>query len=146
MIVAESSYEVSEPTVDSHIVKLKAAGVDTLLTFATGKFAAQTIKKIAELGWKPLHIVPNASSSLGSVLRPAGLDNAQGLVSATFAKDPTDPQWNDDPGMKTFHAFVEQVHSRRQADGEHRAVRLQHRPDHGGSAADVRRRSHPART
>jgi len=107
MIVAESSYEVSEPTVDSHIVKLKAAGADTLLSFATGKFAAQAIKKVAELGWKPLHIVPNASSSLGSVLRPAGLDNAQGLVSATFAKDPTDPQWNDDPGMKTFHAFVE---------------------------------------
>ncbi|ABD08035.1 Extracellular ligand-binding receptor [Rhodopseudomonas palustris HaA2] len=107
MIVAESSYEVSEPTVDSHIVKLKAAGADTLLTFATGKFAAQAIKKVAELGWKPLHIVPNASSSLGSVLRPAGLDNAQDLVSATFAKDPTDPQWNEDPGMKKFHAFVE---------------------------------------
>ncbi|WP_322516591.1 ABC transporter substrate-binding protein [Rhodopseudomonas palustris] len=107
MIVAESSYEVSEPTVDSHIVKMKAAGADTLLSFATGKFAAQAIKKVAELGWKPLHIVPNASSSLGSVLRPAGLDNAQDLVSATFAKDPTDPQWNEDPGMKVFHAFVE---------------------------------------
>ncbi|MCG6203004.1 ABC transporter substrate-binding protein [Rhodopseudomonas sp. HC1] len=107
MIVAESSYEVSEPTVDSHIVKLKASGADTLLTFATGKFAAQTIKKLAELGWKPLHIVPNASSSLGTVLKPAGLDNAQDLVSATFAKDPVDPQWNDDPGMKKFHAFLD---------------------------------------
>ncbi|UGV25814.1 branched-chain amino acid ABC transporter substrate-binding protein [Rhodopseudomonas boonkerdii] len=107
MIVMETSYEVSEPTVDSHIVKLKAAGVDTVFSFATGKFAAQSIKKIAELGWKPLHIVPNASSSLGSVLRPAGLENAQDVVSATFAKDPTDPQWKDDPGMQKFYAYVE---------------------------------------
>ncbi|KZD20773.1 ABC transporter substrate-binding protein [Tardiphaga robiniae] len=107
MIVMETSYEVSEPTVDSHIVKLKAAGVDTIFSFATGKFAAQSIKKVAELGWKPLHIVPNASSSLGSVLRPAGLDNAQDVVSATFAKDPTDPQWKDDPGMQKFYAYVE---------------------------------------
>ena len=107
MLVAEASYEVAEPTIDSQIVKLKASGADTLFSFATGKFAAQSIKKVAELGWKPLHIVPNASSSLGTVLKPAGLDNAQDLVSATFAKDPTDPQWNDDPGMKKFHAFVE---------------------------------------
>jgi branched-chain amino acid transport system substrate-binding protein len=107
MIVMETSYEVSEPTVDSHIVKLKAAGVDTLFSFATGKFAAQSIKKVAELGWKPLHIVPNASSSLGSVIRPAGFENAQDVVSATFAKDPTDPQWKDDEGMKKFHAYVE---------------------------------------
>jgi ABC-type branched-subunit amino acid transport system substrate-binding protein len=107
MIVMETSYEVSEPTVDSHIVKLKAAGVDTIFSFATGKFAAQSIKKVAELGWKPLHIVPNASSSLGSVIRPAGFENAQDVVSATFAKDPTDPQWKDDPGMQKFHAYVE---------------------------------------
>lgn len=107
MMVAEASYEVAEPTIDSQIVKLKASGADTLFSFATGKFAAQSIKKVAELGWKPLHIVPNASSSLGTVLKPAGLENAQDLVSATFAKDPTDPQWNDDPGMKKFHAFVE---------------------------------------
>ena len=107
MIVIETSYEVSEPTVDSHIVKLKAAGVDTIFSFATGKFAAQSIKKVAELGWKPLHIVPNASSSLGSVIRPAGFENAQDVVSATFAKDPTDPQWKVDEGMKKFHAYVE---------------------------------------
>ena len=92
MIVAEASYEVAEPTIDSQIVKLKASGADTLTSFSTGKFAAQSIKKVAELGWKPLHIVPNASSSLGTVLKPAGLENAQDLVSATFAKDPTDPQ------------------------------------------------------
>jgi branched-chain amino acid transport system substrate-binding protein len=107
MILLEESYEVSEPTIDSHIVKLKSAGVDTVFSFATGKFAAQAMKKIMELSWKPLHIVPNASSSVGSVLRPAGLENAQDIVSATFAKDPTDDQWKDDPGMKTFHAFVD---------------------------------------
>lgn len=107
MIVMEESYEVSEPTIDSHIVKLKSAGVDTLFSFATGKFAAQSLKKVAELNWKPLHIVPNASSSVGTVLRPAGLDNAQDIVSATFAKDPTDAQWKDDPGMKNFYAWIE---------------------------------------
>ena len=107
MIVMEDSYEVSEPSIDTHIVKLKASGADTLFSFATGKFAAQSMKKINELGWKPLHIVPNASSSLGSVLRPAGLENAQDIVSATFAKDPTDAQWKDDPGMKKFYAYVE---------------------------------------
>ncbi len=106
-IVAEASYEVSEPTIDSQIVKLKAAGVDTLFSFAVGKFAAQSIKKVAELGWKPLHIVPNASSSVGSVIRPAGFENAQDVLSATFAKDPTDPQWKDDPGMQKFYAYVE---------------------------------------
>ncbi len=107
MIVMETSYEVSEPTVDSHIVKLKAAGVDTVFSFATAKFAAQSIKKIAELGWKPLHVVPNASSSLGAVIRPAGFENAQDVVSATFAKDPIDPQWKDDAGMKKFYAYLE---------------------------------------
>jgi branched-chain amino acid transport system substrate-binding protein len=107
MIVMEDSYEVSEPTIDTHIVKLKAAGADTLFSFATGKFAAQSMKKVTELNWKPLHIVPNASSSVGSVLRPAGLENAQDIVSATFAKDPTDAQWKDDPGMKNFYAYVE---------------------------------------
>lgn len=107
MIVMEASYEVSEPTIDSQIVKLKASGADTLFSFAVGKFAAQSIKKVAELGWKPLHIVPNASSSLGSVIRPVGFENAQDVTSATFAKDPTDPQWKDDEGMKTFHAFVD---------------------------------------
>jgi ABC-type branched-subunit amino acid transport system substrate-binding protein len=107
MIVMEESYEVSEPTMDTHIVKLKAAGVDTVFSFATGKFAAQAMKKIAELNWKPLHIVPNASSSVGTVLRPAGLENAQDIVSATFSKDPTDAQWKDDPGMKKFYDYVE---------------------------------------
>ena len=107
IIVIEESYEVSEPTIDSHIVKMKSVGADVLISFTTPKFAAQTIKKVAELNWKPLQIVPSVSSSIGSVIKPAGVDGAQGIISATYAKDATDPQWNDDPGMKAFHSFLE---------------------------------------
>ena len=105
-IVIEDSYELTEPTVDSHIVKIKAANPDVVVIFATPKFAAQTIKKIAELGWKPAMIVPGVSVSVGQVLRPAGIENAQGLISAHYAKDATDPQWKDDPGMIAYKEFL----------------------------------------
>jgi branched-chain amino acid transport system substrate-binding protein len=105
-IVVEDSYELTEPTVDSHIVKIKAANPDVVVIFATPKFAAQTIKKIAELGWKPAMIVPGVSVSIGQVLRPAGFENAQGLISAHYSKDATDPQWKDDPGMKAYKDFL----------------------------------------
>jgi branched-chain amino acid transport system substrate-binding protein len=107
MIIMEESYEVSEPTIDSHIVKIKAANPDTLLIFATPKFVAQTIKKTAELSWKPLQIITSISVSIGSVIRPAGLENAQGVMSAVYFKDGTDPQWNNDPGMKKWSDFVD---------------------------------------
>jgi branched-chain amino acid transport system substrate-binding protein len=106
-IVMEESYEVSEPSVDSHIVKIKAANPDVLLIYATPKFAAQTIKKTAELGWKPLQILTNVAISVGSVMRPAGFENGQGVLSAAYAKDSTDPQWANDPGMKKWNAFVD---------------------------------------
>ncbi|MBR0719600.1 ABC transporter substrate-binding protein [Bradyrhizobium liaoningense] len=106
-IVMEESYEVSEPSVDSHIVKIKAANPDVLLIYATPKFAAQTIKKTAELGWKPLQILTNVSISVGSVMRPAGFENGQGVLSAAYAKDSTDPQWSSDPGMKKWNEFVD---------------------------------------
>lgn len=106
MIAIEESYEVSEPTIDSHVVKMKSFGADVLINFTTPKFAAQTIKKVTELNWKPLHVLPSVSSSIGSVIKPAGVDNAQGIISATYAKDATDPQWDNDPGMKEFHAFL----------------------------------------
>ncbi|MBR0825452.1 ABC transporter substrate-binding protein [Bradyrhizobium manausense] len=106
-IVLEESYEVSEPSVDSHIVKIKAANPDVLLIYATPKFAAQTIKKTAELGWKPLQILTNVSISVGSVMRPAGFENGQGVLSAAYAKDSTDPQWSSDPGMKKWNEFVD---------------------------------------
>jgi branched-chain amino acid transport system substrate-binding protein len=110
MITAEESYETSEPTIDNHIVKLKAAGVDVLISITTPKFAAQTIKKVAELDWKPLQIVSNVSASVGGVIKPAGFENAQGILSAAYAKDGADPQWDDDPGMKKFFAFLEKYH------------------------------------
>ncbi|HVX77058.1 MAG TPA: ABC transporter substrate-binding protein [Bradyrhizobium sp.] len=106
MIVAEESYETTEPTIDSHIVKLKASGADVFINITTPKFAAQAIKEVAELGWKPLHFLNNVSASVGSVLKPAGFQNAQDIISAAYAKDASDPQWNNDPGMKEFYAFM----------------------------------------
>jgi branched-chain amino acid transport system substrate-binding protein len=110
MIIAESGYEVSEPTVDSHIVKLKASAADVFLNVATPKFAAQAIRKVPEVGWKPLHIVNNVSSSVGAVLKPAGFENAQGLLSVNYFKDPTDPQWKDEPAMKEWNAFLDKYY------------------------------------
>ena len=107
MIVAEESYEVLEPTVDSHIIKLRSSGADVFINISTPKFAAQAIKKITELGWKPLHIVVNVSSSVDAVMKPAGFENSQGILSATYGKDGSDPQWDNDPGMKRFYAFLE---------------------------------------
>ena len=106
-IVSEVGYEVSEPTVDSQIVKLKSAGVDVLINVATPKFAAQAIKKTHELGWQPLHIVNNVSQSVGGVLKPAGLEASKGLLSTGYLKDPTDPSWKDDAGMKDWNAFMD---------------------------------------
>jgi branched-chain amino acid transport system substrate-binding protein len=106
MIVAEESYETTEPTVDNHIVKLKSTGADVFFNVTTPKFAAQAIKKIAEIEWKPLHILNNVSSSIGSVMKPAGFENSQGIISAAYLKDVSDPQWNNDPGMKQFLDFL----------------------------------------
>lgn len=106
MIVAEESYELSEPTIDSHIVKLKALNPDVLLIFTTPKFGAQTVKKAGELAWKPVMIISNVSASIATVMKPAGFDNAQGVISAAYAKDTSDPQWDNDPGMKEYKAFL----------------------------------------
>jgi ABC-type branched-subunit amino acid transport system substrate-binding protein len=107
MIVMKESYEVSEPTIDNHIVKLKATGADVFVNITTPKFAAQAIKKLAEIGWKPTHFLNNVSASVGSVIKPAGYDNAQGVISAAYLKDVSDEQWKDDPGMKDFLAFMD---------------------------------------
>jgi branched-chain amino acid transport system substrate-binding protein len=107
MIVAEESYETSEPTIDNHIVRLRASGADVFISITTPKFAAQAIKKMAEIEWKPLHIVSNVSASVGSVIKPAGFENSQGILSAAYAKDGADPQWDNDPGMKKFLTFLE---------------------------------------
>src|SRR5471030_2937058 len=102
MLIAEESYETTEPTIDNHVVKLKSTGADVFLNIATPKFAAQAIKKAAEIEWKMLHIVTNVSASVGSVIKPAGFENSQGILSANYAKDGADPQWDNDPGMKKF--------------------------------------------
>ncbi|WP_371424368.1 ABC transporter substrate-binding protein [Tardiphaga sp.] len=107
MIVAEDSFETSEPTIDNHIVKLKASGANVFIDIATPKFAAQAIKKIAEIEWKPLHFLNNVSASVGSVMKPAGFENGQGIISAAYLKDVSDPQWENDPGMKAFLAFLQ---------------------------------------
>jgi branched-chain amino acid transport system substrate-binding protein len=106
MIVGEESYEVAEPTIDSHIVKLKSTGADVYFSMTTPKFAAQSIKKVAELGWKPMYFQSNVGASVGSVLQPAGFENAQDILSAAYAKDGADAQWDNDEGMKKFYAFL----------------------------------------
>jgi branched-chain amino acid transport system substrate-binding protein len=106
MIVAEASYEVSDPTVDSQILKLKSAGADVLFSATTPKFAAQAIKKNAELGWKPVHIVDINATSVGAVMQPAGLEAAKGVISVNYGKEPLDPTWKDDAGMKKYFEFM----------------------------------------
>ena len=106
MIVAEESYETTEPSIDNHIVKLKATGADVFFNVTTPKFAAQAIKKNTEIGWKPLHILNNVSASVGSVIKPAGYENSQDIISAAYLKDVSDPQWDNDAGMKTFLEFL----------------------------------------
>ncbi|HZE53666.1 MAG TPA: ABC transporter substrate-binding protein [Bradyrhizobium sp.] len=107
MIIAEESFETTEPTVDNHIVKLKSTGADIFVNISTPKFAAQAIKKMSEIGWKPVHFLNNVSASVGSVIKPAGYENSQDIISAAYLKDASDPQWNSDPGMKEFYAFLE---------------------------------------
>src|SRR5829696_2716435 len=106
MIVMEESYEVSEPTIDSHIVKLKSTGADVFINITTPKFAAQAIKKNAEIGWKPTHFLNNVSASIGAVMKPAGFEAGQGIISSAYLKDTADPQWKDDAGMKAFDEFL----------------------------------------
>jgi branched-chain amino acid transport system substrate-binding protein len=106
MIVAEASYEMSDPTIDSQIIKLKSAGADLLFSASTPKFAAQAIKKNAELGWKPVHILDINATSVGAVMQPAGLEASKGVISVNYGKDPLDPTWKDDPGMKKYFDFM----------------------------------------
>ena len=110
IIVAEAAYESTDPTVDSQIVRLKSAGADVFFDVSTPKFAAQAIRKIAELDWKPVHILIVGSTSVGGVLKPAGLDVSRGIVSVNWGKDPDDPTWDNDPGMKKWRAFMDKYY------------------------------------
>jgi ABC-type branched-subunit amino acid transport system substrate-binding protein len=106
MIVAKAAYEVSDPTIDSQILKLRDAGATLLFSAATPKQAAQAIRKIFEIGWKPVHILDINATSVGAVMQPAGLEASKGIISTNYGKDPLDPQWKDDPGMKKYFAFM----------------------------------------
>jgi branched-chain amino acid transport system substrate-binding protein len=106
LIAKEVSYEVTDPTVDSQIVTLQASGADTLLIIAIPKFAAQAIRKTYDVGWKPLTFVNNVSTSVATVLQPAGLEKSVGLITALYLKDPTDPQWENDPPMKNWLTWM----------------------------------------
>jgi ABC-type branched-subunit amino acid transport system substrate-binding protein len=106
MIVATQSYETTDPTVDSQIVALQASGADTLMTAAIPKFAAQAIRKVYDIGWKPTHFLNSVGNAVGTVMKPAGLEKGIGIISAAFAKDPTDPQWQDTPEYKEWLAFM----------------------------------------
>ncbi|WP_295845115.1 ABC transporter substrate-binding protein [Tardiphaga sp.] len=110
MIVVQTSFETSSPTVDSQIVQIRAANPEIFLNIGSPKFAAQAIKKAGELGWRPIQLLVNVSQSVASVIRPAGFDNAQGVISAGYMKDPTDPQWKDDPTIKEWSAFMDKYY------------------------------------
>jgi branched-chain amino acid transport system substrate-binding protein len=111
MIVATQSYETTDPTVDSQIVALQGSGANVLLTVAIPKFAAQAIRKVYDIGWKPTHFLNSVANSVGTVMKTAGLEKGVGIISAAFAKDPTDPQWQDTPEYKEWLAFMKKYNA-----------------------------------
>ena len=111
MVIKETSYEVSEPTVDSQIVTLQGSGADLLLIAATPKFAAQAIRKTYDIGWNPVRYMTDVSQSIAAVMKPAGVEKSKGVITAIYGKDPTDARWKDDAGFKAYSAFVEKYMS-----------------------------------
>jgi branched-chain amino acid transport system substrate-binding protein len=109
-VVKHVTYEINEPTVDSQIIQLKAADANVFFNIATPKFAAQAIRKIADLGWKPVQYINNVSASVGTVMKPAGFDNVQGILTASYAMDPTDPTWANHPDLAEFKAWMAKYH------------------------------------
>ena len=110
MVVAEESYEVAEPTVDSQVVNLKASGADTFFNVAIPKFAAQAIRKAYDSGWKPLQLLNSVSGSVSSVLKPAGFEKSKGIITTLYLKDPTDPAWKNDPEYLAWVKFMDKYY------------------------------------
>lgn len=108
MMVATAPYELTDATVDAQLVKLRAAGATVFVNVATSKFAAQAIRRIAEMGWKPEQYLVSVSQTVAGTMRPAGLENGRGVISSYYLKDPADPAWSDDAGMKAMNAFLDQ--------------------------------------
>jgi len=111
MVIKETSYETSEPTVDSQIVTLQGSGADVFLIAATPKFAAQAIRKAFDIGWTPVRYMTDVSQTIANVMKPAGLEKSKGVITAVYGKDPTDARWKDDAGFKEYSAFVEKYMS-----------------------------------
>jgi branched-chain amino acid transport system substrate-binding protein len=109
-IVAAASYEITDPTIDSQILTLRASGADVFANITTAKFATQAIRKAGEIGWRPVHLLDNVARSVAAVLRPAGFDKAQGILVAAYTKDPTDPTWSDDPAFREWSAFMDRYY------------------------------------
>ncbi|HYM02914.1 MAG TPA: ABC transporter substrate-binding protein [Stellaceae bacterium] len=110
MIVAVSTYEVTDPTLDSQIVTLQSSGADVLFDNATPKFAAQAIRKVYDVGWKPTHFLMSVATSVSAVMEPAGLEKSQGIITAQYLKDPNDQQWKDDPAFVEWRAFMQKYY------------------------------------
>ncbi|HLC40336.1 MAG TPA: ABC transporter substrate-binding protein, partial [Methylomirabilota bacterium] len=111
IVVMEQTYEVTDPTIDSQIVNLKNSGANVFFNITTPKFAAQAIKKANEIGWKPVHFLNNVGASIGAVLKPAGLEASKGVITTQYAKDPLDPQFKNDKGMKDWLAFMKKYYA-----------------------------------
>src|SRR5580693_1926679 len=111
MIVATQSYETTDPTVDSQIVALQGSGADVLLTAAIPKFAAQAVRKVYDIGWKPTHFLNSVGNAVGSVMKPAGVEKSAGVMSATYTKDPSDPRWHDTPEYQDWLAWMKKYNS-----------------------------------
>ena len=142
MIVSEQPYETSEPTVNSQIVNLKASGANIFFNVTTPKFAAQAIKKAAEIGWHPVQLLNNVSQSIGGVLKPAGLQNAKGVLSTYYLKDSTDPAIKNDAGYKQWLAFMDKYFPDGDKTLELHGLRLYRGADARAGAQAVRRQSH----
>jgi branched-chain amino acid transport system substrate-binding protein len=109
MVIKTASYEVTDPTIDSQLVSLQSSGADVLISAATPKFAAMVIRKVYDLSWKPgLKIMSNVSASVGAVMVPAGVEKGVDFITAGYLKDPTDPTWDNDAGMKQWRGFMAQ--------------------------------------
>ena len=139
MIVAEASYEVSDPTIDLQVIKIKDSGADLFFSATTPKQAAQAIKKIHELNWKPVHILDINATSVGAVMKPAGLEASKGVISVNYGKDPLDPTWKDDAGMKKYFEFMAKYYPDGDKDFELQCLRLLDLAVDGLRAREVRR-------
>ena len=143
LIVIESSYETASPTVDSQVVQIKGANPDIFINIATPKFAAQAIKKVAELNWHPIHFLTNVSVSIGGVMKPAGYENDQGILSTAYLKDPKDPQWKNDPAMNEWRAFMTKWYPEGDQDDASTVFAYGVAKGTRAGAAAVQGRSHP---